>query len=335
MRPIRAIVYGLGMMGRLSAKFLRERDVEVVAGYVRTTAGKDFSAPELAGTEICLPDVPFEKFGADVALITHQTTLKELYEPAMRAAKAGLDVVTIAEDAFDPFYVDEDLHLAHELDAAFRSHGRTLVSVGVQDTFWFAQPLAFSAAMNRIDRITGRNIADWSAFGERAVGNHPVNLTAEEFTQKVTGEPHGGRGIFTTGLRPLLRALRLEIEDVSTSLEPIMAESEMTFPRFNLTIAKGKTRGFMERTRIKLKGGMIADGEFIMTFLPEGQKSFNEWVFEGSPTMNMRTDNFAGDVVTAASLVNRVRDAMDARPGFLGCDQLGIARHWQKLRHPG
>ena len=49
MKPIRAIVYGLGTMGRMTARYLREKNVEVVAAYVRTTEGKDFSAPELDG----------------------------------------------------------------------------------------------------------------------------------------------------------------------------------------------------------------------------------------------------------------------------------------------
>ena len=44
-------------MGRVTVRYLREKNVEVVAAYVRTIEGKDFSAPELAGVEICQPHV--------------------------------------------------------------------------------------------------------------------------------------------------------------------------------------------------------------------------------------------------------------------------------------
>ncbi|MFD2105853.1 hypothetical protein ACFSKJ_20875 [Tabrizicola soli] len=55
MKPLRIIVYGLGTMGRLSAAYARQKGAEIVAVYMRTTAGKDFSAPELQGAAICTP----------------------------------------------------------------------------------------------------------------------------------------------------------------------------------------------------------------------------------------------------------------------------------------
>lgn len=329
MRPIRAIVYGLGTMGRMTAKFLREKNVEIVAAYVRTTAGKDFSAPELQGVRICTPDVPFEQFGADIALLTHCSRLDELFEPAAKAAKAGLDVLTIAEDAFEPFYIDGETPRARELDAIFRAHGRTLASVGVQDTFWFAQPLSFLASVQRLDRIVGRNICDLSAFGTAGQHGGHMGLTAEEFHAQGHGALSHHRGIFEVALRPLCRALDLAILSTKVTNEPVLAEADMLVAKLDRTIRKGTTCGTMERVIFQLEGGVVAEGQFIMRFLPEGEGAFNEWVVEGSPSMNMRTDNFHGDVITSASLVNRVRDVMDAEPGFLSVDQLRAPRYWQ------
>lgn len=331
MKPIRAIVYGLGTMGRMAVKYLREKDVEVVAAYVRTIEGKDFSGPELEGVRICQPHVPFEEFDADIALMTHCSRLADLFEPAARAARAGLDVLTIAEDAFEPFYVDSETARARELDAIFRSHGRTLASVGVQDTFWFAQPLSFLASVQRLDRIIGRNICDLSAFGSAGQHGGHMGLTAEEFHAQGHGTVSEHRGIFEVALRPLCRALGLAIKSTRVTSEPVLAEADMPVAKLGRTIAKGTTCGTMERVVFELEGGVIAEGQFIMRFLPEGEGAFNEWIVEGLPGMNMRTDNFHGDVITCASLVNRVRDVMDAAPGFLSVDQLRAPRYHASL----
>lgn len=327
MTHLRAIVYGLGTMGRLTTRFLREKNVEVVAAYVRRTEGKDFSAPELQGVTICRPDMPFEPFAADVVLMTHCTTLADLYDPAMKAAAAGLNVLTIAEDAFDPFYPDAETPRARALDAAFRSHGVTLASVGVQDAFWFAQPLGLLTAVQRLDRITCTNICDLSMFGSVGAHGDVLNLTAEEFAAQGHATPAGHRGIFEVALRPLIRALGARVVSVRVWNEPLLAEEDLPQPRQGLTIRRGRTRGFVERAVFTLDTGAEAEGRFVMAYLPPGETAYNEWRVEGLPAMNMRSDEFHGDVITCAALVNRLADVVAAAPGFLSVDQLAMPRY--------
>lgn len=323
MTRIRAIVYGLGTMGRLTTKFLRDKDVQVVAAYMRRTAGKDFSAPELQGVAICTPDVPFESHGADVVLMTHCTTLADLYEPAMQAAAAGLNVLTIAEEAFDPFYPDRETPKARALDAAFRSHGVTLASLGVQDAFWFVQPLGLLTAVQRLDRLTCTNICDLSMFGTVGAHGEVLDLTAEDFAARGHAAPSGHRGIFEVALRPLIRAIGARVTAVKVWNEPLLAEAEMQ-PRPGLTIRAGHTRGFAERAVFTLDTGITVEGRFVMAYLPPGESAHNEWRVEGLPAMNLRTDDFQGDVITCAALVNRLADVIAAPPGFLAVDQLPV-----------
>jgi len=331
MRPLRVIIYGLGTVGRMTARFLKEKQVEVVAAYVRQIEGKDFSAPELEGVEICQPDVAFEKFGADVALMTHCSRLDDLYEPAARAARAGLDVVTIAEDAFEPFYLDDNITKARALDALFRSHDKSLVSVGVQDTFWFSQPLAFLASVQRLERFVCCNICDLGQFGRAGHHGFQNGQSEAEFYAAGYDKASHRRGVFEVALRPLVRALGFTIQSISLGNEPILADKDFALPKSGLNFPKNKVCGMMEKVVFTLEGGVIAEGQFIMRFLPEGESIYNEWVVEGLPNMNMRTDNFQGDAITCASLVNRIPDAIAARPGFLSVDQLPSARHHRNV----
>jgi len=334
MRPIRVIIYGLGTVGRMVARLLQEKQAELVAAYVRTLEGKDFSAPELAGVEICQPGVPFEKFGADVVLMTHCSRLDDLYGPASAAARAGLDVLTIAEDAFEPFYIDANLLKARELDALFRSHGKSLVSVGVQDTFWFMQPLAFLASSHRLDRFLCRNICDLGQFGRAGHHGFKIGMSEAEFYQAGYGTSSARRGVFEVALRPLVRALGLSIKSIHLGNEAVLAERDFALQKLGLSFQRGTVCGTMERVVFDLDGGVVAEGQFIMRFMPEGDNVYNEWIVEGEPSMNMRTDNFRGDVITSASLINRIPDVIAAPAGFLSVDQLPTARHRRLLLHP-
>lgn len=331
MKPIRIIVYGLGTMGRLSAAYAHGKGAEIVAVYMRNTAGKDFSAPELAGARICTPDVPFETHEADLVLITHCTTIDALYEPAAKAAKAGLDVLTIAEDAFEPFYRDQEIERCRELDALFRAHGRTMVSVGVQDSFWYSQPMSFLSAAQEVRRLAGRNTCDLSLFGTAGAHSHGIGLTPEEFQAGGHAEPSGGRGIFEVALRPLVRGLGLRVVASTRVNLPVLAEEDIDIPEQGISIRKGTTRGHAEKVVFTLSNGAVAEGEFHMCYMHKGETPYNEWVIEGTPSMNMRTDNFHGDVITCAALVNRIPDVLAAPAGFLSVDQLAPARHYTTL----
>lgn len=331
MKPLRIIVYGLGTMGRLSAAYARQKGAEIVAVYMRTTAGKDFSAPELQGAAICTPDVPFEVHQADVMLITHGTTIDQLHDPAARAARAGLDVLTIAEDAFEPFYADAEAARCRDLDALFRSHGRTMVSVGVQDSFWYAQPMAFLSAAQEVRRLLGRNTCDLSLFGTAGAHGHGIGLTPAEFDAGGHAEPGEGRGIFEVALRPLVRGLGLRVVSSTRHNLPVLAEEDIDLPDLGVSIRKGTTRGHAEKVVFTLSNGMVAEGEFHMCYMHKGETPYNEWRIEGTPSMTMRSDDFHGDVITCAALVNRIPDVLAAPAGFLSVDQLPPARHYVRF----
>lgn len=331
MRPLRVIVYGLGTMGRLSARYAHEKGAEIVAVYMRTTAGKDFSAPELANAAICTPDIPFETHQADVLLITHATTIEAIAEPAAMAARAGLNVVAIAEDAFEPFYPDGEFARCHELDALFRAHGKTMVSVGVQDSFWYAQPMAFMSSAQEVKQLTGRNTCDLALFGSAVSHHDNIGITAEEFHARGFDKPGEGRGIFEVALRPLVRGLGQRVVKSEVTKLPLIAETDIDLPEIGVSIRKGTTRGDIEKVVFTLGNGMVIAGEFHMCYMPAGEAPYNEWIIEGTPSMNMRSDNFIGDIITCAALVNRIPDTMVAPAGFLSVDQLPTARYYDRF----
>lgn len=151
----RVIIYGAGMMGCLAARYAQEKGAKIVAFYRRSAIDGASIRREFPDAAFCTPDVPLARHAADLVLMTHCTRLRELEPAAMAAAAAGLDVLTIAEHAYEPFYDDGDLPYARAIDLAFKAAGKRLVSVGVQDSFWFAQPMAFLSAVQNFRLLEG------------------------------------------------------------------------------------------------------------------------------------------------------------------------------------
>ena len=99
----RVIVYGLGSVGRRAARIAHQKGAEIVAVYVRSPSTKDFSGEDLARAQVCTPEVPFDSFAADVLVMTHASRIPDIHPVALRAARAGLNVVSVSNEGYDPF----------------------------------------------------------------------------------------------------------------------------------------------------------------------------------------------------------------------------------------
>lgn len=329
MKAPRIIVYGLGSVGQRAARIAHQKGAEVVAAYMRSTQGKDVSAPELARARICTPDVPFRDHGADVLIMTHASQVRDIHAVALQAAKAGLDVVSVSNEAYDPFMPAEELGLMQEIDAAFRAAGKSFLACGVQDSFWYCQPLGLSLAAGRISAVTGECTADMGLFGPAATTKVPIGLTAEEFQARGHAIPKGN-GIFEVAMRPLIRSLGLVEKGLQREVRPHLSDRDLLL-KSGQTIPAGTTRGYVDSTVFATREGIKLTGNFYVTFLYPEETATNQWVIDGDPKINMLTQNFPGDDITAAVVVNRITDVVAARAGVLCVDELPEGRYRHSL----
>lgn len=327
MAPLRAIIYGMGTVGRVAARFLAEKGVQVVAGYSRGPQ------PPLPGIETCTPEVPFARFAADLVLFTHGATLADLWEPARRAAEAGLDAITVADEAFDPFGLGPGLQTAVALDTLFRRRGRRLAALGIQDSFWFAQPVALSAAAQRIDRLFCTNLCDLAQFGALTGQDLPVGSDPADFPRWAARQTRR-RGAMEVALRPAFRAMGLGEGRFAHRLEPVLASRDMPLPGGRGHIARGTLRGLAEITLFTFPGGETAEGRLVSAWLEPGETAHNEWRLQGLPDLTLRCDALQGAEAAMASVINRIPDVLAAPPGFLGVETLGLPRHRRSLGRP-
>lgn len=329
MRAPRIIVYGLGSVGRRAARIAHQKGAEVVAVYVRNPSGKDFSGEDLARAQICTPDVPFEGHGADVLVMTHALPIPDIHPVALRAARAGLHVVSVSNEGYDPFAPSPDLGLMQDPDAAFRAAGKSFLACGVQDAFWYCQPLGLSLAAGRIDSILGECTADMGLFGPAATDKVPLGLTPAEFAARGHDLPQG-QGIFEIAMRPLLRSLGLTETGFRREVRPHLTDRDLAL-KSGRVLSPGTTRGFVDATIFSTAEVIPVTGNFYVTFLYPGEAATNRWLIDGAPRIDMVTQDFPGDDITAAVVVNRIPDVIAARPGVLCVDDLPEGRYRPRL----
>ena len=177
MRRIRAIIYGLGVVGVDLVRPLVEKGVEIVGAIDINPqlVGKDVG--EVAGVgyplNVIVSDdskAVLSQRQADVVLVAVFNQLNQMGDIFEECIGQGLDIVTCADDAYYPWTCAPEL--AARLDKMAREHGVTLAGTGFTDAFVFNVLCSVTAACHRIDTITINGVSNL---------DHAAKIDAEYF----------------------------------------------------------------------------------------------------------------------------------------------------------
>lgn len=137
MEKIKAIVYGVGEMGKIMTKLMVEKGVLIVGavGHI-SNVGKDVG--EVVGLGYPLnvkisndADAVLGEQKADIAVVALFSEMEMMYPHLEKCIENGLNVVTTAEEALYPWPTSPEL--AAKLDKLAREHGVTLTGSGSDD----------------------------------------------------------------------------------------------------------------------------------------------------------------------------------------------------------
>jgi len=208
---------GLGMQGRLLVERLRSRaDAEVVAVIETDTRKIGRSVDEvigvLSGVDVCVQASLDGVDGADVALLTTSSWIKETVPLIEQIATYGVNVITTAEELGYPWrqYPEISAHL----DAIGRKHGVSIVGAGANPGFLMdLVPIVLSHASEEISGIAIRRSADMRPHRPERLTRFGLGRTRQEFAATGAAIIHGHVG-FTQSIHCLADALGWELDDV-------------------------------------------------------------------------------------------------------------------------
>lgn len=319
-KKIRAVIVGLGNVGRLAARYAAEDGIEIVGaiGHVNNI-GEDIGVIAGIGeTGVLLEtDGPavLDRTKPDIAIVSTLNTMEEVFGTLEMCLSRGVNVVTACGQPYNGFCFNSEL--SGRLDAAAKANGVTLLGTGVEDTFWNELVAVLSSGVRGITEIKGSNVAVLDDFGPATLELCNAGITKEKFTDMVSGSGDIAATAFLPTLTILARQLGLTVSSRKDLIEPVIAKADIDLPQWGIHIPAGLVAGTKETLTFQTEEGVALIGQFTGKLGEPGDNQGSFWSIKGEPDMENITADINGNLTTAICLVNRIADVINAKPGYL------------------
>jgi 4-hydroxy-tetrahydrodipicolinate reductase len=321
MRPVRAVVYGVGAMGSIITGLLVDKGVTVVGavGHSPAKVGRDLGEVAGLGLEIGVtveddPTAVLSRAAADVAVVAVSSYLETMYDHFRTCLEHGANVVTIEEESFFPWSTAPSL--AERLDELAKRHGVTIMGSGAQDLYWMTLPCALMGAAHRVDSVHGRTTWNVDDYGPEVAQHVHAGSTVEQFETHLASEGWPSFVVRNT-LDALIADTGLTPGDVETSVRPVLASADTPSRSLGRIIPAGHLLGVTDTATIRSAEGPSFTFEQTGCVFGAGHSDVNEWVVRGVPTeLRLRNDDVPTRLATCTQVVNRIPDVINAPPGF-------------------
>ncbi|GAA4051641.1 dihydrodipicolinate reductase [Arthrobacter methylotrophus] len=336
MKPITAVVFGVGVMGQDMTRLLLERGVSIVGAVARSPekVGRDLGRVAGVGRDLGVlissdADKLLAGLGADVAVIAVDSYLDSHAEHIATCVRHGLNVVTIAEEAFHPWGTAPET--AARLDALARQHGVTIYGGGHQDIFWAGIGGLLMGASHRVDEVRWRT--DFNPEGlsrelllEMGIGCDPSELPVDDGQAR---PPSFG----IAAVDAVAAHLGLPRGTVSVHSEPVIGTEPIYSAALRREVPPGQIVGVRDTVR-RDEG----PGEPLLEFTMIGSISALEpgdsWQVIGKPGFKLSSRYTPGHDQVTGQAVNRIPDVLAAAPGWAAFDSLPPLRYRRTFSRP-
>jgi len=326
MKP-QVAIYGAGQYALESVRITHRKGWDIVAAYNRAgeKIGRDIG--ELAGIEPLgvlvedCEDADYGSSGANIAIHSVADRLDYNWPGHQRLLGAGINVICHGGESNFPWGSRPEL--AGRLDELAKAHGVTFTGTGIWDYSRIWSGLLAAGSASELTGLVHRTLTNGEAAGLELLKVCGGTLTLEEFSELNEGLL---AGIYKTVPHQVLWALGFEVTDVSEEREPILDSEPVFSNALGANIEPGICLGTRITTRVRTREGVNATSINELRVLKPGEKEHMVWEVQGRPETVIRVDRTDSMHSSAACMVNRVPDVLDAEPGIQVISQLGPIR---------
>ncbi|NDH39901.1 MAG: hypothetical protein EBY45_05680 [Gammaproteobacteria bacterium] len=326
MKP-QVAIYGAGQYALESVRIMHRKGWDIVAAYNRAgeKIGRDIG--ELAGIEALgvlvedCEDADYGSSGANIAIHSVADRLDYNWPGHQRLLGAGINVICHGGESNFPWGSRPEL--AGRLDELAKAHGVTFTGTGIWDYSRIWSGLLAAGSASELTGLIHRTLTNGEAAGLELLKVCGGTLTLEEFSELNEGLL---AGIYKTVPHQVLWALGLEVTDVSEEREPILDSEPVFSNALGANIEPGICLGTRITTRVRTREGINATSINELRVLKPGEKEHMVWEVQGRPETVIRVDRTDSMHSSAACMVNRVPDVLNAEPGIQVISQLGPIR---------
>ncbi|NLW17229.1 MAG: NADP-binding protein [Firmicutes bacterium] len=323
MKRVRVILWGLGAMGSGIAKALLQRSKVEIVGALEVNeslVGKTLSS--VIGEGDCHvvitndPSAVLKPGVADIALIATSSFTQVVVPQIEQAVRAGMNVITIAEEMAYPMAHNQEL--ACSLDALAKEQGVTILGTGINPGFVLDTLIIMLTGVSLdVQAIHAKRVNDLSPFGPMVMRTQGVGTTPEQFEAGIKDGTIVGHVGFPQSMAMIADALGWRLDEIVEKKEPIISTVYRKTPY--VEIEPGMVAGCRHIAYGKRNGEVILTMEHPQQVRPDlaGVETGDYIQITGTPDINLHIKpEIPGGIGTIAMAVNMIPHVLEAAPGL-------------------
>lgn len=349
-RKVRVVQYGTGKMAVYTMRYVFEKGGEVVGAIDMNPAviGKDIGeimGGEEKGVKVTAVDKAEEmlkEVKPDIVIVETMSLLNDIKDAFLLCAKLGINAISTCEEAFFPF--NSNPTVTNEIDEIAKKNGCTITGSGYQDIYWGELISAIAGSTQKITKIKGSSSYNVEDYGIALAKAHGAGLTLEQFDKevasvdKISDEARqeiinkgeylpsymwnvNGWLCSKLGLTPLSQTQKCVSQTYSEDIDS---------STLGMTVKAGDATGMSAVVTTTTKEGITIESECIGKVYSKDDFDKNEWTIEGEPNTTIVVARPATVELTCATIVNRIPDVINGKPGYVSTDKLDELKYLVK-----
>ena len=337
MNKIKVVQIGTGKMSVYTIRYVYEKGAEIVGAFDinPNVIGKDIGEiANIPNKGIIVEDIENLKerlleLKPDIAIVMTMSLLNDLRDVLLTCAKCGVNAITTCEEAFDSY--NSNPKLTEEINKLAIINNCTITGSGYQDIYWGSLISDIAASTHNITKIKGSSSYNVEDYGIALAKAHGAGLSMEEFDKEVASVDkisdkerleliNSGKYLpsYMWNVNGwLAQKLGLTVTHQSQVTVPTTYDSDLVSNTLNTTIKAGDATGMSAIVTTETEEGITIESECIGKVYSEEDYDKNEWTIYGEPETTITVARPATVELTCATIVNRIPDVINSKPGFV------------------
>ena len=342
-RKVKVVQYGVGKMSVYTMRYVYEKGGEIVGAVDvnPNVVGKDIG--EILGTDkkgVVVTDAKnaremLMQTKPDICIVTTMSLIQDLEEALLLCAELGINAITTCEEAFYP--ENSNPTLTKRIDELAKKNNCTITGSGYQDIYWGQLISSIAGSTQKITKIKGSSSYNVEEYGIALAKAHGAGLTLEDFDKEVASvdriSNEERQKLINNGeYLPsymwnvngwLCEKLGLTVVSQTQKCVPQTYKEDLFSSTLNMTVKAGDATGMSAVVTTKTAEGIEIESECIGKVYSKEDYDKNEWTIYGEPETTIVVARPATVELTCASIVNRIPDVINSKPGYVPTCEFG------------
>ncbi len=342
-RKIKVVQYGAGKMSVYTMRYVYEKGAEIVGAIDVNpdVIGKDIG--EIMGTEnkgvkvVSIEEAEnmMKETKPDVAIVTTMSLISDVEDALMLCAKLGVNAITTCEEAFYP--MNSNPSITKKIDDMAKQTGCTITGSGYQDIYWGQLISSIAGSTQTIKKIKGSSSYNVEDYGIALAKAHGAGLSLEEFDKQVASvdrisdeerQAMIDKGEYLPSYMWnvngwLCAKLGLTVKSQTQKTVPQTHTEDIESSTLGMTVKSGMATGMSAVVTTQTEEGITIESECIGKVYSKDDFDKNEWTVIGEPETTLVINRPATVELTCASVVNRIPDVINSKPGYVPTEEIG------------